>query len=47
MYKYKLWIRISDFETRFAYVFADSDLDARELGQAQFGQGTVLSWERL
>jgi hypothetical protein len=46
MYKYKLWIRINDYQTLNAYVWADDDYSAKMLGEAQYGQGNVLGYWR-
>ena len=46
MYRYKLWIRLDDFNTIDAYVHADSDWAAIQLGEAQYGKGNVLNWTR-
>ena len=46
MYKYKLWIRINDYQTLNAYIWADDDYSAKMLGEAQYGQGNVLGYWR-
>jgi len=46
MYKYKLWVRINDYQTLNAYVWADDDYSAKMLGEAQYGQGNVLGYWR-
>lgn len=46
MYKYKLWIRINEYQTLNAYVWADDDYSAKMLGEAQYGQGNVLGYWR-
>ena len=46
MYKYKLWVRINDYQTLNAYVWADNDYSAKMLGEAQYGQGNVLGFWR-
>jgi len=46
MYKYKLWVRINDYQTLNAYVWADNDYSAKMLGEAQYGQGNVLGYWR-
>ena len=46
MYKYKLWVRINDYQTLNAYVWADDDYSAKMLGEAQYGQRNVLGYWR-
>jgi len=44
--RYKLWVRLNDFETAHTYVFAENDYAARLLGEAQYGVGNVLGYWR-
>lgn len=46
MYKYKLWVRINEFQTTNTYVWAENDYAAKMLGEAQYGVGNVLSYFR-
>ncbi len=46
MTRYKLWVRISEFQTANTYIWADNDLEARLLGEAQYGVGNVLGYWR-
>ncbi|MFN6360500.1 MAG: hypothetical protein ACK4WE_06625 [Burkholderiales bacterium] len=46
MSRYKLWVRLNDFETAHTYVFAENDYAARLLGEAQYGVGNVLGYWR-
>jgi len=47
MYKYKLWVKINDFQTAETIVYANNDFEAKMLGEAQYGQGNVLNYTRL
>ena len=47
MYKYQLWVRINQLQTANTVVFADNDLVAKQLGEAQYGAGNVLSYTRI
>ncbi len=47
MYKYQLWIRVNQYQTLYAYVWADDDYSAKLLGEAQYGYGNVLNYTRL
>lgn len=46
MYRYKLWIRINEYQTAHTYVWADHDYEAKLLGEAQYGVGNVLNYTR-
>jgi len=46
MYKYKLWVRINEYQTTNTYVWAENDYAAKMLGEAQYGVGNVLSYFR-
>jgi hypothetical protein len=46
MYKYKLWVRINEFQTVNTIVYAENDLAAKMLGEAQYGVGNVLNYTR-
>ena len=47
MNKYKLWVRINDYQTVETIVYANTDYDAKLLGEAQYGQGNVLNYTRI
>ena len=47
MYKYKLWVRINDYQTAETIIWANNDYDAKLLGEAQYGQGNVLNYSRI
>ena len=47
MSKYKLWVRIKDFQTVETIIWANNDYDAKLLGEAQFGVGNVLSYTKV
>jgi len=44
MKQYRLWVRINQTQTANTIVFADNDYAARQLGEAQYGVGNVLSY---
>jgi hypothetical protein len=46
MSRYRLLVRINDFETAHTYIYAENDYAARLLGEAQYGVGNVLGWWR-
>ena len=46
MYRYKLWVRINEFQTVNTIVYAENDLAAKMLGEAQYGVGNVLNYTR-
>ena len=47
MYKYQLWVSINPTQTANTVVFADNDYTAKQLGEAQYGQGNVLNYTRI
>lgn len=47
MYKYKLWVKINDYQTAFTIVYAENDHAAKLLGEAQYGVGNVLNYTRI
>ena len=46
MTRYKLWVRINDFQTANTYIYASNDYETRLLGEAQYGVGNVLGYWR-
>jgi len=46
-YKYKVWVRINDYQTSETIVFAKTDFDAKMLAEAQYGVGNVLNYTRI
>lgn len=46
MYKYLLWIRINPYQTIHTYVYANNDLEAKMIGEAQYGVGNILNYTR-
>jgi len=47
MYQYQLWVRINQLQTANTVVYADNDYSAKQLGEAQYGTGNVLSYKRI
>lgn len=46
-YKYKVWVRINDYQTTETIVIAKTDYDAKMLAEAQYGFGNVLNYTRI
>ena len=46
MTRYRLWIRLTPYQTANTYIFADNDYEAKLLGEAQYGVGNVLGYWR-
>jgi len=44
--RYKLWVRLNDYETANTYIYAENDYAAKMLGEAQYGVGNVLGYWR-
>lgn len=47
MYKYSVWVRIDPYRTVNTFVWANDDLDAKMIAEAQYGHGNVLNWTRI
>lgn len=44
MHKYAIWARINQYQTVNTIVFADNDIQAKQIAEAQFGVGNVLGY---
>lgn len=44
MKKFILWIRLNAYQTTHTILCADNALEAKKLGEAQYGIGNVLSY---
>lgn len=47
MYRYQLWIRLNPTQTAHVVIMADNDLQAKMLGESQYGHGNVLGYTQL
>lgn len=47
MYRYKIWVRVNEYQTAETIIMANNDLDAKLLAEAQYGQGNVLNYTRI
>ena len=47
MYKFQLWVKINDFQTAHTVVWASNALEAKLLGEAQYGVGNVLDYTQV
>jgi len=47
MYKYQLWVKITPYQTANTIIWASNDLEAKMLGEAQYGAGNVLNYTRI
>lgn len=47
MHKYQLWVKIGNYQTAHTIVFASNDLEAKMLGEAQYGAGNILGYTRI
>lgn len=47
MKKYNLWVRISESQTANTVVYAENALLAKQLAEAQYGVGNVLSYTEV
>jgi len=46
MHKFKLLVRLPNGMTTTTFVWAESDYAARQLGEAQYGKGNILSCQK-
>ena len=44
MNRYLIWVRINAYQTANTIVYANSDYQARQLAEAQYGIGSVLNY---
>lgn len=44
MKKFILWVRLNPFQTTHTLVFAGNAIEAKELGEIQYGVGNVLNY---
>ena len=47
MYQYRLWVRTSPSHTTYTLICAQNDIAARQIGEAMFGRGNLLSFHRV
>jgi len=47
MYKYAIWARVTPTQTVNTVVWADNDLQAKMIAEAQFGVGNVLNYTQV
>ena len=47
MYRYKIWVRVNEYQTAETIIMANNDYDAKLLAEAQYGQGNVLNYTRI
>jgi hypothetical protein len=46
VYRYKLWVRINEYQTAYTILYADNDYEAKMLGEAQYGVGNILNYTK-
>jgi hypothetical protein len=47
MFKFQLWIKINETQTANTIVWASNALEAKMLGEAQYGVGNVLNYTQI
>jgi hypothetical protein len=47
MYKYRFLIKVNASQTAHTFVWADNDIDAKLLAEAQYGVGSVLHFTQV
>jgi len=47
MHRYKVWVRLNQYQTADVTINADNDLQAKMLAEAIYGVGMVLNYTRI
>jgi hypothetical protein len=47
MKKFILWVRLNSLQTTNTFIFASNELEAKWLGERQFGLGNVLNYTEV
>jgi len=47
MKQFQLWVRLSATQSTHTIVFADNAIEAKLLGEVQFGKGNVLNYTEV
>jgi hypothetical protein len=47
MKKFMLWVRINPLQTTHTIVFANTALEAKWIGESQFGVGNILNYTEI
>jgi hypothetical protein len=47
MYQYQVWVRINSLQTANTVIYADHDYQCKQLAEAQYGTGNVLSYTKV
>lgn len=47
MKKYLLWVCLNQFQTTHTYVYANTSLEAKWIGESQFGMGNILNYDEV
>jgi hypothetical protein len=47
MYQYAIWVRINQLQTANTYIYANDDVQCRQLAEAQYGHGNLLSYTKV
>jgi hypothetical protein len=47
MYRYKVWVRLNQYQTADVTINADNDLQAKMIAESLYGIGMVLNYTRI
>jgi hypothetical protein len=47
VYRYRLWVRLNPYQTTETVINANSDWEAKLLGESMYGQGNVLNYTKI
>ena len=47
MYRYRVWVRLNNYQTAHVVINASNDWEAKMLAEAQYGTGNVLGYTQI
>ena len=47
MYKFNVWVRLNAYQTTNVIIHANDAITAKQLAEAQYGQGNVLNYTQI
>jgi hypothetical protein len=47
MYTFELWVRLNNLQTAHVRLQADNAMQAKMIGEAQYGRGNVLNYTQI
>ena len=47
MYRYRIWVKLNNYQTAHVVINANNDWEAKMLAEAQYGVGMVLGYTQI